>query len=1567
MIETNTSFGTTLAPRWKRLTGRLGAGPLPRLITTLALGLAAISCDTNSFMPGVDQPGTSDDGTTVQIQAVAGQGQTGSVAEMLPAPLTVKVTSTDGAPLGGASVRWSFAAGGGSRSKGDAKQAQLTSVTGDDGLTSVYWQAGTSAGDQQALATLPSVSGAPTAKFGSHVKPGHPDVVTVSPDGTTLGEGESMLLTATVSDKWGNDVPDAEVSWTSDATSVVQITPEGVATGVSAGSATITAIAENASRTVTLVVEGTAAPAPHTVSDLTAVATTAGSVTLSWTQVDDGTGGPARYALRYGTPTLEWAGAAASEVTLAGTGVGSSLQHTVSGLEAGTAYQFAVAAYRGTPGVDAVTGPVSKVASATTDAAAATVAVVHATPGSASLVSLGETATFAAVALDGAGAAVNGVYLQWKSLDEAVATVSATGTVTAVANGTARITVSAACCSAADTVTISVAQVAATVTLTPASLSLPMGGSSRLAAAVADARGHTVADADITWTSSDASVIGVDGNGLVSAIGVGGATITATSGAASGTASVASLAPPPAPLLPARVTDLAVASVERNTMTVSWTQVDDGTGMPAKYLVRYGSPTISWASASATEVSVTGAGIGTQAQHAFTGLAAATQYQVQVVAYRGSAGADAVLGPLSNVASGTTEAEPLPVTSVTAAPATLSLTALGATGQLGATAKDGAGHAVSGVALEWHSLDEAVATVDATGEVTANAKGTARITVTATCCAAADTVTVSVSQVASKVTVSPAGLSLTAGGISRLTASVSDANGFSIADAPISWSSTAATVATVDATGLVKAVAEGSATIKATSGSVTGTADVSVAAAPLTDPASVTDLSVVAVTDSTITVRWTQVDDGAGNPAKYALRYGSPTINWGPASVTEVSVAGNEVGATRQYTFGGLAAGTAYQFRLVAYRGTLMVDAEFGALSNVASGNTEQAEPPVAAVTVSPSSLSFSALGSTAQLSVTAESSAGSATAASELEWRSLDPTVATVDQSGRVTAVENGSAAIVVSPTCCTAADTVSVEVSQVADEITISPSQLELQVGGSTQLKALVADANGNAIDSASVSWHSDGAAIATCDVTGHVSALAEGDATVTASSDQATSTVPVSVTAPTEVTDPAAVSDLVVKATTDNSVTLTWTQVDDGAGSPATYALRYGSPTINWGPASDTEVTVEGTQTGSKIEYTFSGLTSGTQYQFMIVAYRGTLRVDATFGTISSALTASTTGSAPKVPTTIQLSPSSLSLQIGGSATALATVRDQFGAVMSGVGVTWSSVNAGIATVNTAGKVTAVSAGSTQIKATAEGATNQITVSVTDPTPPPSSNVHHPHEPTGYTPVADNPFDQLEPNGWHLYPAGTPNLRIETDAGAKLSPSNVGAAVFDAGRKGGSGPMTLSYANFAGKRSVYVHFGYKVSSNWYNHSAGTKILFLTDPTLGASAPFYLVMFGAGDGSLRFQVDTQSIESGSLDDASGVYGPNAGGDDTILRGKWYDIELVFRLNHIGNADGEIHGWINGKKVIQYTGLEIVGSKSDGTLNTVKWNPTYGGGSYETVPATQYQYMDHLYISGSN
>lgn len=80
------------------------------------------------------------------------------------------------------------------------------------------------------------------------------------------------------------------------------------------------------------------------------------------------------------------------------------------------------------------------------------------------------------------------------------------------------------------------------------------------------------------------------------------------------------------------------------------------------------------------------------------------------------------------------------------------------------------------------------------------------------------------------VVVSPATAELSVlGAAVQLAVDVRDQNGNVIAGAAVSWSSSAASVATVDATGLVTAVANGNATITASAGSASGSAAVRVA------------------------------------------------------------------------------------------------------------------------------------------------------------------------------------------------------------------------------------------------------------------------------------------------------------------------------------------------------------------------------------------------------------------------------------------------------------------------------------------------------------------------------------------------------------------------------------------------------------------------------------------------------------------------------------------------------------------------------------------------------------------
>src|SRR5207247_223894 len=202
------------------------------------------------------------------------------------------------------------------------------------------------------------------------------------------------------------------------------------------------------------------------------------------------------------------------------------------------------------------------------------------------------------------------------------------------------------------------------------------------------------------------------------------------------------------------------------------------------------------------------------------------------------------------------------------------------------------------------------------------------------------------------VTVSPSSVSDTVGQKQQLPATAKEANGNILPGPTVSWSSSNAAVATVSGSGYATTVSAGTATITATSEGVSGDATITVTAPGATTPGTVTDLAVVASTYSSVTLSFTQVNDGTGEPASYNVRSmaGSSLTWWLAKSVTQGScatpVAGSAIGSKRTCTVLGLAAGTTYSFELVAFRGTLNVNAVFGDLSNVATGTTQAAGDP---------------------------------------------------------------------------------------------------------------------------------------------------------------------------------------------------------------------------------------------------------------------------------------------------------------------------------------------------------------------------------------------------------------------------------------------------------------------------------------------------------------------------------------------------------------------------------------------------------------------------------------------
>lgn len=121
----------------------------------------------------------------------------------------------------------------------------------------------------------------------------------------------------------------------------------------------------------------------------------------------------------------------------------------------------------------------------------------------------------------------------------------------------------------------------------------------------------------------------------------------------------------------------------------------------------------------------------------------------------------------------------------------------------------------------WAAADGTVATVNASGLVTAAAHGTT--TVTASSGSVSGSTPVTVEGSLSSIQVTPASDSLLAGTTQQLTATGSFSDGTSEnITGLVGWSSSNTSVATINSSGLATALAGGNSTITATSGAVTG-------------------------------------------------------------------------------------------------------------------------------------------------------------------------------------------------------------------------------------------------------------------------------------------------------------------------------------------------------------------------------------------------------------------------------------------------------------------------------------------------------------------------------------------------------------------------------------------------------------------------------------------------------------------------------------------------------------------------------------------------------------------------
>ena len=259
---------------------------------------------------------------------------------------------------------------------------------------------------------------------------------------------------------------------------------------------------------------------------------------------------------------------------------------------------------------------------------------------------------------------------------------------------------------------------------------------------------------------------------------------------------------------------------------------------------------------------------------------------------------------------------------------------------------------------------------------------------------------------------------------------------------------------------------------------------------------------------------------------------------------------------------------------------------------------------PVTGIKVSPDTLTLTKKDETAQL--TAEVTPSYADN-KRVTWQSSDEKVATVDENGKVTAVGNGTATITATSVSgsYTATVSVTVKIPVEIQKLTIEAEKETLtKIGESTELKVKIEPENA---DLQKLIWKSDNEKVATTDENGKVTAVGNGTAeiTVTTEDGKITASIMITVKVPDEPTINKTTGFRRLRARsvkqTKTSVTLQWNIIKDADG----YFI-YGNR-CNTGTKSYKYRKLATITDGDISTWTQKDLKKGTYYKYVVKAYR------------------------------------------------------------------------------------------------------------------------------------------------------------------------------------------------------------------------------------------------------------------------------------------------------------------------------------------------------------------------
>jgi trimeric autotransporter adhesin len=682
----------------------------------------------------------------------------------------------------------------------------------------------------------------------------------------------------------------------------------------------------------------------------------------------------------------------------------------------------------------------------------------------------------------------------WTSSNPAVATVGNGGLVTTKSQGNATITATSGSISGTAIITVT-APVAVSLAVSPASASIPMGLTQPFTATatLSDGTSQDLTQS-ATWSSSDTSVATVESNGVLTALQRGSVTVSAISGLLNSAATVTVIAPALRSIIVTPdATSLAMGQTQQFTAygiysdnsqqdlsaLVTWTSTNSAvadvsaaglahgvsTGdvsMVATYNLISGTALLQVTSANLIAVTIspdlpsiaaggfqqftaTGDFSDGSSQDLTNGVtwdsdnAAVATVSASGLAAGLTTGSAQISGCVGSVCDSTQlTVTPATLVSIAVSPATASI-AMGTTQQFTAVAtfSDGSSSDIT-TGASWSSSAPAVATISTTGLASGNGVG-AGVTITATSGLISGTATLEVTAaVLNSITVTPAMPVLGINSTQQFTATgiYSDGNTQDLSNLVV-WTSSEASVAVISNTGLLTALAKGTADISAAYGSITGS----------------TSLSVIDVTLLSITVN--NSPNSPAPPLSLPVTMGKRTrlqfYAWGAYSDGSDRRLIGVTWASSKPNVASINGGGLVRSKRKA--DTVTISANFGGVTGSVSLKVTAAA--LQSVSINPATASI-APGTTQQFVLTGTYTDGSTQDLTSLAyWQSSPFGVATINK-GLATAVASGTASISANYQGMSAAPATLTVTNATLQSITISPSNPVVILGEALQFTA-------------------------------------------------------------------------------------------------------------------------------------------------------------------------------------------------------------------------------------------------------------------------------------------------------------------------------------------------------------------------------------------------------------------------------------------------------------------------------------------------------------------------------